>query len=212
MSSVVNWYSRSFTEKQGVRQGGIISPTGYKLHINPLLDILQGSGLGLHIGNVYCGAPTVADDLLFLSRSVVDLLSMLSVQGYYASLERYIISDSKTKVIIFNSTVDTDVWNANEVFSMNGKPIEVVEECTHLGIRRDSMSRSGHSGTVDERISSARRCAYSLMGAGLHGENGGSPRVSIALWSSYVLPRLLYGLDVLVLTKFKNLVNIISNS
>ena len=75
----------------------IFYPTGYKLHINPLLDLLQNSGVGLYTGNVYCGAPTVADDLLFLSRSIVDLLAMLSAQGYFASLERY------TKVFIVNS-------------------------------------------------------------------------------------------------------------
>ena len=34
------------------------------------------------------------------------------------------------------------------------------------------ISRSGHSTTVDDRIASARGCAYSLMGAGLHGEMG----------------------------------------
>ena len=39
------------------------------------------------------------------------------------------------------------------------------------------------------------------MGAGLHGENGGNPRVSLSLWSAYVLPRLIYGLDVLKLSK-----------
>ena len=35
------------------------------------------------------------------------------------------------------------------------------------------------------------------MGAGLHGENGDNPRVSLSLWNTYVLPRLTYGLDVL---------------
>ena len=38
------------------------------------------------------------------------------------------------------------------------------------------------------------------MGAGLHGENGGNPRVSLSLWYTYVLPRLTYGLDVLTLS------------
>ena len=87
-----------------------------------LLDVLQCSGLGLHTGNVYCGAPTVADDFfyLFLARSLVDLHAILSVQGYNASLERYIISDTNTKVIIFNSAADIDFWNTNKAFSMNG--------------------------------------------------------------------------------------------
>ena len=45
----------------------------------------------------------------------------------------------------------------------------VVEECTHLGIKRDSLSKSGHSTIIEDRITSARGCAYSLMGAGLQG-------------------------------------------
>ena len=40
-----------------------------------------------------------------------------------------------------NSPFDTDVWNTKQVFSMNGKSTEVVVECTHLGIRRDSIFR-----------------------------------------------------------------------
>ena len=95
MSSVVNWCDRPsmpFVEEQGVRQGGIISPTCYKIHINPLLDLMQNSKIGFSIGNVYCGVPTVADDLLFLSCSIIDLQAMLSTQGY--------LGDSKTKVLL----------------------------------------------------------------------------------------------------------------
>ena len=71
----------------------------------------------------------------------------------------------------------------------------------HLGIHRDATSRSGHTKTVDERIQSARRCAYFLMGAGLHGQNGVNPMVSLAMWNVFVLPCLLYGLDILTLIK-----------
>ena len=159
--------------------------------------------VGLTIGTVYCGVPTVADDLLYLSRSIIELQAMLITQGYFAGLERFIISDTKTKVFIVNNPLDTDTWNQAGIFSINGKLIEVVEECTHLEIKRDSVSNSGHSTTVDDRIKSARGCAYSLMGTGLHGENGGNPRVSLSFWNTYVLPRLAltYGLDVLTLSK-----------
>ena len=124
--------SKSFVEEQGGRQGGIISPTCYKIHINPLLDLMQNSKIGLSIGNVYCGVPTVADDLLFLSRSIIDLQAMLSTQGYFAGLERYLISDSKTKVFIVNSPVDTVTWNQSQIFSINGNPIEVVNKLASL--------------------------------------------------------------------------------
>ena len=76
----------------------------------------------------------------------------------------------------------------------------MVDECTLLGIKRDSISWSGHSSTEDDKIASAQ-VAYSQTGAGLHGENRGNSGVLLSLWSAYVLPRLIYGLDVLKLSK-----------
>ena len=61
----------------------------------------------------------------------------------------------------------------------------------HLGIHRDSKSRSGHAKTIDECIQSARRCAFSLMGADLHGQNGVNPMVSLSMWNGFILPCLL---------------------
>ena len=126
---------------------------------------------------------------------------MICVQEFYANDEHYDISDTKTKVIIANSVLSTENLNENGTFTLNGKDVEVVDECVHLGIHRDSKSRSGHSKTVDERIQSARRCAYSLMGAGLYRQNGVNPMVSLTMWNVFVLPCLLYGLDILTLIK-----------
>ena len=55
--------SSSFPIKQGVRQGGILSMTHYKLFTNGLLHMLDESGLGASIGYFKCGAPTCADDV-----------------------------------------------------------------------------------------------------------------------------------------------------
>ena len=204
MSSVVNWggeLSKPFVEQQGVRQGGIISPSAYKMFLNPLLDLYSSNSLGLQIGNVYLGSPACADDLLFLAKTATELQEMIFVQEFYANAERYDVSDTKTKVFIANSVVSNETWNENSTFVLNGRKVEVVEECVHLGITRDSKSRSGHAKTIDERIQSARRCAYSLMGAGLHGQNGVNPLVSFTMWNVFILPCLLYGLDVLTLVK-----------
>ena len=92
-------------------------------------------------------------------------------------------------------------WNENGTFNLNGNDTEVVEECTHLGLQRDSKSSSGHTRTVDECIKSARRCTYPLMGVSLHGQNGVNPVVSLSMWNVYVLPCLLYGLEILTITK-----------
>ena len=59
-----------FIIEQGVRQGGTLSVDLYKVYINPLLDILSNTGLGGKIGNIYCCAPTCADDVaLFIKQS-----------------------------------------------------------------------------------------------------------------------------------------------
>jgi hypothetical protein len=78
---------------------------------------------------------------------------------------------------------------------------------SHLGIRRDTSSKFGVKLVVPDRIQTARKTVYALMGAGLHGMNGINPMVSIHMIKCFVLPRLLYGLDVTRLTKtdIKNL-------
>ena len=71
MSSVVNWgdaASNPSIERQGVCQGGIISPSAYKMFLNPLLDLYTKNEIGLRIGRFYLGVPACANDLLFPSK------------------------------------------------------------------------------------------------------------------------------------------------
>jgi hypothetical protein len=74
-----------------------------------------------------------------------------------------------------------------------------VEDGKHLGIIRTNDGKNGK--TLDSRIQLARRTAYALMGAGLHGLHGLSPQVSLQILSTYVIPRLTFGLETLVLSK-----------
>ena len=166
-----------------------------------MLDLYTANSLGLRNESTILGSPACADDLLFLARTAIELQEMIYVKEFYASGEHYDISDTKTKVFIANSELSTEKWNENSTFTLNGKDVELVNECGHLGIHRDSKSRSGHTKTIDERIQSARRCAFSLMGAGLHGQNEVNPMISLSMWNSFILPCLLYGLDILTLIK-----------
>jgi hypothetical protein len=65
----------------------------------------------------------------------------------------------------------------------------VVDKATHIGITR-SDTNSART-TVDENIRKARRATYSLMGTGLHGENGLDPETSISLLKTYILPAFI---------------------
>jgi hypothetical protein len=78
---------------------------------------------------------------------------------------------------------------------MNDKNRNMPANASHLGIRRDTSSKFGVKLVVPDRIQTARKTVYALMGAGLHGMNGINPMVSIHMIKCFVLPRLLYGLD-----------------
>jgi hypothetical protein len=54
-----------FTVSQGVRQGGVLSTDLYKLYINPLLNQIEDSGIGMQIG-----FPLTPDKNNFLYRLV----------------------------------------------------------------------------------------------------------------------------------------------
>ena len=68
--------------------------------------------------------------------------------------------------------------------TVNGKPMPVVEQTSHVDISRSSDSDET---TVLENIKKAWRTLYSLMPAGLHGENGLDPETSLHLYQIYVM-------------------------
>ena len=60
---------------------------------------------------------------------------------------------------------------------------------------------------VDERIRVGRTTIYALLGPGLHARQGTCPTISYKIWKTYVIPRILYGVEVLnhTLTDIKKL-------
>ena len=60
---------------------------------------------------------------------------------------------------------------------MAGKQIDVSSQEKHLGLMREPIDTA--SATVAANIKKARRCACSLMGAGMYGINGYSGSISL---------------------------------
>ena len=175
----------------------MLSPSACKHFLNPLLNCISQGKVELQVATTYCGTIAVADDILFLADTSESLQCLLDVQGMYTKQERYTVSKTKTKVMIFNQkSVDSKIK-----FSLNRTTLEQVNIYKHLGITRQSSYRSSNDLLMEERIQSARGAAYALMAAGLHGHNGINLEVSVNLWRMYVLPRLLYGLESMRLTK-----------
>ena len=72
--------------------------------------------------------------------------------------------------------------------------LTLADKTVHLGLIRSGKKESELN--IKDRISLARRTSYSLINAGLHITNGLNPKTSYVIYSAYVLPRLLYGLEV----------------
>jgi endonuclease/exonuclease/phosphatase family metal-dependent hydrolase len=201
--SSVKWKgdrSTSFVEQQGVRQGGILSPVLYKIFVNSLLIDMEESGVGLHIGSVYAGIPTCADDVTVLASKPEELQTMITVAEDYASKEQYSFNTTKTKVLLKHGHKEAKHVLEQELsFQLYKEPLEVVKTQTHLGV--DRFTDQTDSAIIPGRIKCARRTSYSLMSSGFHGLNGLGAASCSKLWNTYVVPRLLYGLEVLQLTK-----------
>ena len=87
---------------------------------------------------------------------------------------------------------ETDSW------TLGSKTMPITESTTHMGMLRTSTNQEMRN--VETNIQKAKRVVYSLMGSGLHGENGQDPETVLSLLQTYVLPILFYGLEVILPT------------
>lgn len=147
----------------------------------------------INLAHILDRIPTVADDVTLISNDPYELQTMLDVQTAHANKLRYPLSEQKSTILVFNDKKENS-W------SLNGKQLPITKSSVHLGITRDTSSKSGTKEVINRRIITARRTTYSLMGAGLHGLSGVNPSVSAHMIQIYVIPRLLYGLDVINLS------------
>ena len=202
MSSKIKWHgqlSEKFSIQQGVRQGSILSPHLYKMYVNPLLEELKRSAIGAHIGTIYVGTLAVADDFLFLSNCPDELQVMLNLSGSFSGERRYNIHPTKTTLVSRISTRLSRGEDINRQWFIGESIIGQKTETEHLGIIRSEKDENKLN--INKRISLARRTLYALIKTGVHGCNGINPKTSFKIYQVYVLPRLLYGLEVLSLNK-----------
>ncbi|VDI23737.1 Hypothetical predicted protein [Mytilus galloprovincialis] len=195
LSTKVKWQgdlSEKFSVHQGVRQGGILSTHLYKIFVQDLLLELERNSLGLNTGNIFVGTPTCADDMAFIETNRDNLQIMLNVSERYSKQHHYKIHPTKTKIVTCGKVTNAD-WTLYDT------PVTISKEATHLGITR-SWKKEGEI-NVANRIKLARRTLYALMGSGVHGTNGLDPVTSYKIYNTYVLPRLLYGLEAIPLNK-----------
>ena len=139
----------------------------------------------------------VADDLALSSKGPAGMQNLVNEAQLNATRERSTFSKTKTK------TMDTKYPDPNSTrhtkILLNDVELEHSDAEKHLGLIRKPSTENDQ--TIADRVVTARRTAYSLMGAGLHGLHGVGPEVGRHIYLIYVLPRLTDGLEALILKK-----------
>jgi hypothetical protein len=138
-SANVRWKSHnseSFTIKNGVRQGAVLSPIIFCFYMNNLFFELRRSRSGCKIGPYYAGAHGYADDLLLLCPSRSGLQEMVDVAEKYAREHKIQFSThpepekSKTKGMIFSQKPLNYVPSP---ITLSGRALPWVAEAKYLG-------------------------------------------------------------------------------
>ena len=215
--SAVKWQgqiSEKFRVEQGVRQGGILSTDLYKVYEDSLLDRLCMARNATTIGPVICAAPACADDCAVLADTPELLQSFLDIGVDSSKMKRYILQPVKSVILEILNRLRRDNRESNTGWDLNGVQKPKVDKTMHVGICRSSDTDER---AVAENIKKARRTMYSLMSSGMHGENGLDPETSLHINQIYVLPVLLYGMEVVfpvpnLLKTWINLIDIILNT
>ena len=188
--------SKPFLVEQGVRQGGVLSNDLYKVYVDPCLDRVTNRMIGGMVGEIPCPIPTCADDMTEHSYSKENLQTLVDEGEDYSTLERYLLQPVKSVVMPVPGRGRKPVNTGDFVWTINRKPMPIVQETTHMGIKRSAISNEA---TVEENIKKARKMMNSLMGSGLHGYNKGlDPETAVHIYETYVLPTLVYRLEVIL--------------
>ena len=90
--------SDSFSVKNGVRQGAILSPSLFCVYLDTLLSQLRDAGVGCHMGGQFLGAFGYADDVLLLAPSRQALQIMLTICEEFSTSHSMLFSTDPNPV------------------------------------------------------------------------------------------------------------------
>jgi hypothetical protein len=122
-------FSVPFIVTNGVKQGGILSPTLFICYINGLIARLEQASVGCTVGRRYVGCVSYADDLMLLAPNIAALNEMIKICEVYADEFCIKFNGSKSKLIVFDKSSDT--YQPHII--LNNEKLEVVDELKYLG-------------------------------------------------------------------------------
>lgn len=145
--------SNPFCATNGVKQGGVISPTLFTIYLDELLKRLEHSDIGCHIGNVYAGAGSYADDVTLLCPTKTGMEEMLKIATDYADEYHMAFNPTKSQLLFYPSRKnhDQDFDLSAETIIFGDQIIVATDNATHLGHKIGPGSNSNEI-LVDDAV------------------------------------------------------------
>jgi Reverse transcriptase (RNA-dependent DNA polymerase) len=126
-------YSPSFDVKNGVKQGGTISPILFSLYLDEIHNTVCKSGIGCYVGTQFAGAMAYADNIVLLAPSANAMRRMLAICDDYAQRFHMKFNADKSKCLIFWPPPSTNKFVHGPSLFISNRAIENVAKWLHLG-------------------------------------------------------------------------------
>lgn len=138
----VSWQGKrsyAFGVRNGVKQGGVLSPILFCIYIDELLDRLKSAGFGCYFGSMFMGVLAYADDILTPTR--YGLRKLLCISSEFSINYNVIFNPEMSKLLYFSAD---GVQRDHLPLQWSGQNIFVSEYGIHLGhyFGTDSLERN----------------------------------------------------------------------
>ena len=191
--------SRKFEETAGVKQGHINSSDNYKIYINPALNTLDTSTLGVWVGPINVSVTGVADDNYLMSSSQSGLQGLIRIAEHYGKRYRIRYGAEKTKITIIGSDIDMQYFEDTTPWTMGGESIKVAENNEHLGQVVSGYRQEAKN--IDLRIQKGRSNLFSLLGPAFAYKCKLGPLVKLHIFRTFTCPIIRSGINSFALRK-----------
>lgn len=123
--------SNEFDVRNGIKQGGILSPILFCVYIDDLFNELKKCNSGCYVGRMFCGAFGYADDLMLLCPSVSGLQTLIDKCFEFGKMFDIEFNTDKSKVIVFHAP-GVKVSDTLKL-TLGTTVLEIVDKVEHLG-------------------------------------------------------------------------------
>ena len=182
-----NQLSEEFDIKEGVKQGGILSPYLFNFFMNELLEESDRLNQGAAIGNLNISLISYCDDLIILSPLVKHVNRILNLCSEYAGKWKLIFNTNKC-----NWYVHGNFQVSNPKFTLNQIPLKQVDNLIHLGLPIGNQKHVEEF--FCENFKKVERSFYSLYSLGCN-NYGLNFHIIASIYKKFSQSIFYYGLE-----------------